>query len=87
MARKVAKPKEALKPGTKKYVCIRRCFDFGRVWKPRKESTKEKDYLLVTDKPVSEKNFMEVDKAPELPSAEPEKGKALSEHKADEFLD
>lgn len=72
-----------------KYVAIRRCFDFGRSWKPQRESVREKDYLLVVgaDVEVDKKNFMRVKAAPEPEAVAEAEGIAVSEFKADEFLD
>ena len=66
----------ASEKGTIKFVCIRRCFDRGRFWKPQREAAREKDYLLEVPeeeaKNICEKNFMRVDKAPEAVTVEPE---------------
>ena len=53
-----------------KYVAIRECFDFGRLWLPMSKAVQEKDYLLQVgaDVKVSEKNFMQVKDAPALSS-------------------
>lgn len=75
-----------------KYVAIRECFDFGRLWLPMSKAVQEKDYLLQVgaDVKVSEKNFMQVKDAPALKQPEAPETKAISEVKAktgDEFLD
>jgi hypothetical protein len=83
----MAKQQSDNKPGTKTYVCIRRCYSFGRLWYPQREAVREEDFLLKTDKPVSPKNFMQVEVAPALEKPPAEKGIALSQiDKADSFL-
>jgi len=90
--KKAAPVEEKPAPKVNRYVCIRKCFDFGRCWVPQREALREKDYLLEVgaDVKVSEKNFMRVDEAPELVIHESllaaEEGTAFSKVKPDEFL-
>jgi hypothetical protein len=81
-ARKTAtrKPVPQEKSGAT-FVCIRRCFDHGRYWRPQREARTEKDYLLVVgdDVEVSEKNFMRVDEPPDKIEPNKPEAKALSQ--------
>lgn len=88
MATKKAKKEEAA-PTSATYVAIRRCFDRGRFWKPQREATKEKDYLLVvgSGEKVDEKNFMRVDEIPPAVEVAAPEAKAMSEVRADQFLE
>lgn len=76
---------------TASYVCIRECFDRGRVWTTIGKAVRKKDYFLEVDKDekVSPKNFMKVEKDPGLEKKKEEKPKALSTMQnkpGDEFL-
>lgn len=82
--------KQEVEPTVEKvtYVCIRRCFDHGRVWLPIREAVRKKDYLLEVgaDVKVSEKNFMKVDEIPDPEPPEEPEGVALSDVQTDEML-
>lgn len=69
------------KSKTVKYVCIRRCYDRGRMWKPMAEAVHEKDYLLVvaSGEKVDKNNFMKVAAKPEKKETPEEEKVALSD--------
>lgn len=57
----VAEKKEA-KPArqAKRYICIKKCFVFGRLWVPKRNAAREKDCVLVTDQEVNPNLFVEI---------------------------